>query len=164
MNILYRTESFSGSGERDAATVMSFEIFELLNTDILETLSNTLLGDHPISLAIGALIKAIEAGDEDLPEYDDEVAIGFCHMLLDLVEEKTSVKVRYALWLTTKDTIASYYGKDMNNPTDYSAYETSSIILSGPCADGTLYGYSDCPEPLDITLEPIEVTNSGWAT
>ena len=37
--VRYRTEAFSGTGERDAAEVMAFETFTLGNVDILQTLA-----------------------------------------------------------------------------------------------------------------------------
>jgi len=163
--ILYRTESFSGSGEREAEVVMSFEVFELMNTDILDTLSEGILKDHPIAAKLREL--STNLGDEDfdgeIPECNDEEALGLCREILEAVEEVSGVKVKYALWLTTKDSISSYYGKDMDGGCDYSAYETGPVVLSDCGEDGALYGYTEMPEPLDIPLEPIVVTNDGWA-
>lgn len=166
--ILYRTESFSGSGERDAVKVMAFELFELLNTDILETLSAGILKDHPIKSEIRDMIELIEGWQdgepaEALPDADSEEAQAFCQRLLDAVEEKTGVKVRYVLWLTTKKQIAAYYGKDMADEMDYSAYEIGPIVISDLQNGDILYGYPECPEPLDSPLDPIAITNDGWA-
>lgn len=38
----YRTEQLYGEGYRDAAEIMAHEVFELGNTDILDTLSETI--------------------------------------------------------------------------------------------------------------------------
>lgn len=164
----YRTESFSGSGEREAVGVMAFEMFELMNTDILDTLSAGVLKDHPIKSEIRDMIELIEGWQtgepsEALPEADSEKALEFCQRLLDAVAEVTGITVRYALWLTTKEQIASYYGKDMDDATDYSAYEIGPVILSDLQNGDILYGYPACPQPLDIRLEPIRVTNDDWA-
>ena len=59
-SIRYRTEAFSGLMERDAAEVMAFETFELGNTDILETLQETLLKESSLRDKFSGFIRELE--------------------------------------------------------------------------------------------------------
>ncbi len=161
--IMFRTEAFSGSGVRKADEVMAFEIFELGNTDILETLADGILKNRPITLAVMSTIKAIETGDKDLPAADDDVALKFCSELLREVFEETGVKVNYALWLTSKESISEFFGRDMADGLDYDAYETGPVVLSEDDGDGgVLFGYTDMPKPLLANKEEITITNARW--
>ncbi len=161
MSVRYRTEAFSGSGVRDAVEVMRFEIFELNNSDILDTLCSGILANHPVSSVLDSFISEL-AKNGYIDGLSEAVQRRFCRELLWAVKDVTGKDVRYALWLTDKETIASFYGRDMASGDDYDAYETGPVMLSGPNGDGDLYGYEVMPEPLEIKKEPIVVSNSDW--
>ena len=75
--------------------------------------------------------------------------VNFFRQALNEVEEVTGVKVNYALWLADKDTVVDYYGRYMADKNDIDAYAVGPIVLSELGYDGTLYGYTEMPEPLE---------------
>lgn len=161
MNIRYRTESFSGTGERDIVDVMRFETFELGNIDILTTLQEGVLKDNPICKKIDSVIDYLEGANED--EYYDYVdnQIEFFRGVVNEINKVTGYDLKYCLWLADKDVVTGKecgsYGKDMIDTEDYDAYEVGPVFLSELGFDGTLYGYEKFPEPLDkeIIVEPM---------
>ena len=164
--IKYRTERLWGEGYRVAPEVMAFEVFGLGNTDILETLMDTILKGTPMADELQQLEYAIN--EEDVPsnptlskflamwdKYDEDEeddAIAFFQTVLDAIKEKTGKDIKYCLWLCdTKEDIIQEY--DMNNELDdnsFDAYEDSDIILSDLGSGGKLYGYEEYPNPCDI--------------
>ena len=171
MEIMYRTESYSGAGERSAREVIAFEAGELNNADILETLlesglitdtpsdnpnaKNTPWWDKSIADKARCMIKEIdEEGFVDDMDEDDFLAVA--DEILASVKEKTGKDIKFALWLCDKEAIATHYGKDMCDEYDYSAYEVGPVILSDLGTDGKLFGYEVMPEALNIELESIK--------
>lgn len=158
--IRYRTEAFSGSGERDAATVMAFETLELGNTDILETLCDGLLqGAGALFDMCKSLIRELEDnGFIDDMSFDDVVA--FYKDVLSEVELRTGHKVQYALWLADKETVTDcrWYGRDMVDDGDYESYIVGPVVLSELGFDGTLYGYTELPVSLEAQIECLKDT------
>lgn len=59
MEIKYRTESFSGTEVRAVRDVICYEVCELGNTDILETLANGLLKGTPYGPKVEELIMRV---------------------------------------------------------------------------------------------------------
>lgn len=59
MEIKYRTESFSGAEIRDVTDIICYEVSELGNTDILETLSQGLLKETPCGKKAENLIECV---------------------------------------------------------------------------------------------------------
>ncbi len=159
--MLYRTEAFGGSGVRDAVEVMRFEIFELNNSDILDTLRSGILANHPVSSVLDSFISEL-AKNGCIDGLSEAVQRRFCRELLWAVKDVTGKDVRYALWLTDKETIASFYGRDMASGEDYDAYEPGPVMLSGPNSDGDLYGYEEMPEPVGEEKTPIVFTGEDW--
>lgn len=159
--VQYRTESFSGMNYRNAAAVMAFETFCLGNTDILDYLAGGLLANSPVSEQLRSLSTMIEdcGPESDEPTADD---IAFMEDVLKAVADTTGIEVNYALWLADKDTLEQLYGKYMQSPLDYDAYEVGPIILSDLGHDGTLYGYPENPTPAEFTKQPINYTGEDW--
>lgn len=158
MNIRYRTENFSGSMVRDAASVMAFETFELGNIDILEYLRDNFLKEPALIEKTSGFIDEISENGyvDDLSEDD---RIQFFHELLNDVEKETGVSVKYALWLTDLDSLTDkehFYGKDVDCPENIDSYEVGPIILSELDCDGTLYGYTVLPQCLEEKIEFVE--------
>ena len=159
--IRYRTESFSGMGYRQAAAVMAFETFCLGNTDILDYLADGPLSETPIAEKLRSLSAEIteDGSNHDDPSSDD---IGFMESVLTTLADATGITVRYALWLTDRQTLERLYGKDMQDPCDYDAYETGPVILSDLGYDGALYGYAEIPQPLKDEKTPIIFSGEDW--
>lgn len=148
----YRTESFSGLGERNAAEVMAYETFEMNNADILETLRDTLLKDRPLSGKINAFLEELNReGFVDDISFDDGIV--FFQEVLNDIQETTGKEIRYALWLTDLEQVLDYYGKYVYSQDDIDCYEMSDIVLS-ELSDGNLYGYTSYPFPLDLDNHP----------
>lgn len=156
--IRYRTEAFGGSGERDAATVMAFETFELGNTDILETLSNGVLKDSKAlrDRCLSFINELDDNGFVDDFSFDDGVS--FYKEVLVEVEKQTGYKIKYALWLADKEVVTNrkWYGRDMVDDTDFESYVVGPVVLSDLGHDGTLYGYIHEPVSLEVQLEDLK--------
>lgn len=147
VEVRYRTESFSGLQERDAAEVMAYETFEMGNADILECMRDSYLSGRPICEKIDGFIRELE----DNGFVDDmfwEQKVDFFREVLKEISEVTGIEVNTALWLADKDTVLNFYGRNMVDENDIDAYETGPVILSDLGLDGTLYGYTNLPEPL----------------
>ena len=156
--VRYRTEAFSGTGERAAAEVMAFETFTLGNVDILQTLAEGLLkGRGDITNRCWDFIDELNNNGfvDDMGTCDQ---VDFMKEVLSEVEKVTGVGVRYALWLADKDVVTNrkWYGRYMNDDFDFESYQVGPVVLSELGFDGTLYGYTDLPVSLETRLEYAE--------
>lgn len=141
--ILYRNESYSCSGERSAVIVMTYEIFELRNTDILRyCLEHYQLKEFNLRNTLSLLIDIIE-NDEEIEESDVAQIV---RQLVCAVSLETHVDIRYVLWLASKDSVIEFYG---GSPDSLDKYESGPVILSDLGPDGILFGYPEKPEPLN---------------
>ena len=158
----YRCDCIFGDGYRNASEVMSHEVFTLENTDILDTLSETILKDSPIRKDLEILSKELDIGDKieedhdslyDLIEngYNDtSVGIPFFEKVLSEIEKVTGKKIKYCLWLCdTKEDVYHYDLNDGITDEDIDVYEESDIILSDIGSSGRLYGYETNPKPIE---------------
>ena len=145
--IRYRTETFSGLGERNAAEVMSYETFEMGNVDILETLLNTVLkGRGEINEKCFHYMNSINnSGLEDMPTFEE--GIKFFQDVLTEIKAVTGHEIQYALWLADLEDVKDkdFYGKYIESDGDVDAYEIGPVVLSELGCDGTLYGYIALP-------------------
>ena len=159
--IRYRTESFSGLMERDAAEVMAFETFEMCNADILETLRNGVLKGNPICDQFQRMIDCLDGTSEEdfLMGYNE--GIEFFQNIINEIRKVTGHDIKYVLWLADKETVmdsSEGYGSYVESDEDIDAYEVGPVVLSELGYDGSLYGYEEYPEPiknLDIIIEDI---------
>ena len=69
---MFRTEYAYGEGYRKAANVMAHETFELRNTDILETLSSTILKGRPICEKLNRLVNILDNEVDYVFDYDED--------------------------------------------------------------------------------------------
>lgn len=156
--VRYRTEAFSGTGERDAAEVMAFETFTLGNVDILQTLAEgPLKGRGEITNRCWNFIDELNNNGfvDDMGTYDQ---IKFMKEVLGEIEKVTGVHVQYALWLADKEVVTDrkWYGRDMADDEDFESYQVGPVVLSELGFDGTLYGYEVLPISLETRLESLE--------
>jgi len=147
--IRYRTESFSGEGERNAASIMAFETKELGNTDILEYLRIHELEDSPLASKMEAFERELDENGfiDDMSQDDME---DFFREVLTEIQQTCGLNIRYALWLADPPVVLSPdcgYGRDLTDDFPIDAYEPGPVILSDLCYDGTLYGYEEYPTP-----------------
>ena len=151
----YRTEELYGSGNRKAANVLAFEIFQLSNVDILLTIANTILKNNKIADDLIYLADCInEKVDDDVVEKflnnafnNEELGIEFCQNILDEINKVLGKEINYVLWLsdTVEELLKEYY---LNDDVLLDSYECSDIILSDLGDNGKLYGYTECPKPI----------------
>lgn len=139
MTVLYRNESYSGSGVRNAVDVIVHEIYELRNTDVIDyCLSHYSLKKMHFNQTFKILKETIE-DDDAVEESDIRILI---EDLLKNIESETGISVNYALWLASKESVKENYDGEENT---IDAYEIGQVILSDLGEDGVLYGYQTKP-------------------
>ena len=155
----YRTEQLYGEGFRDAASVMAHEVFELQNTDILDTLSETILKNNRWGEELRCMSGCMrdEIDDGWMENYlnqvydDDKKGVEFFNFILSAIKEETGKDIKYALWLCDSiyDIVTNYDHDDLSTLNEFDIYETSDIVLSNIGCAGKLYGYEDLPVKLN---------------
>lgn len=152
-NTLFRNPNYGGDNITDAVQIMLFEILELGNTDILETmLNNGFIKNETLRQRIEhAVVYISENGgpgyyDEyHYTAYDSDIK-KMIQSLPNEIEKTTGKKIRFALWLASRDSvIKNYEGNDDN----MLAYPTGDIVLSDLGDDGILFGYENEPKPVE---------------
>lgn len=134
----YRCESFRGSGIRDIADVIKFEVLELNNVDILLYIKDTYFYHDPLKYDIDKFIKLLFCGRNiDLRQECDELVDD----IIKTIKKMTKKDIKYCVWLSDLDDVVELYGKE-----DIYKIDTSNIILSDLGKDGTLYAYEELPE------------------
>ena len=142
----FRNPYYAGDGEVKAFEVMSFEILELGNTDILYTLlENGLIQDQLLLESISSVANYIE--DFGGPGYyvEDHTCEDVIHNILKEIKRVTGKDIRVALWLASKEAIIKYYDGSENNIIEY---PTSDVVLSDLGEQGSLFGYESMPRPV----------------
>ena len=145
-NLGYRTEIAYGSGVRDLEKIIRYEIEELNNLDIPDTLvfkwDLTQLEKETIQ----------DFTDNFFDKYIDdkqkqEEIIKIC---LNIIKREYP-NAKYALWLTNKDVVKKLYGGQDNNIDTYEIKNTKPISDLG--FDGGLYVYDEIPKPINKIQE-----------
>ena len=149
----YRTEELFGEGYRDAASVMAHETFYLSNTDILDTLSQTLFQNTKYGEEFKHMSDVIncEIDDEKIEQFlddafdDEELGINYFNNVLKEIKKITKKDIKYVLWLCDSiEDIKKEY--EINEPfISFNIYEKSDIVLSDLGVAGKLYGYESKP-------------------
>ena len=162
----YRSDSIFGDGYRDAVDVMAHEIFNLWNSDILDTLADGVLKDMDIAEHLKRLSYDISSPKavyftDILEEEDQSIAEGkirvFIRSILDAVKEKTGKDIKYALWLydSVDDVIIEYELND--SITEFDEYSTAdSVVLSDIGKGGKLFGYEKLPAAIRTVNRKME--------
>lgn len=162
----YRSDSIFGDGYRDAVDVMAHEIFNLWNSDILDTLANGVLKDMDIAEHLKRLSYDISSPKavyftDILEEEDQSIAEGkirvFIRSILDTVKEKTGKDIKYVLWLSDSvdDVITEYELND--SITEFDEYSTAdSVVLSDIGKGGKLFGYEKMPAAIRTVNRKME--------
>ena len=135
--ILYRTENAYGSGVRGLRDVIEFEMLELGNTDIPETLLK--------SFALSEKQRyELEKSIENWHRLSDKRKQKVVDSCMDVIQKKYP-NANYALWLADKDVVKSYYG---GSDDDIDSYEIEyKEPISDLGIDGKLFVYSKYPNP-----------------
>lgn len=157
MNTLWRNEEYS-DGVRNAVKVITFEMYELGNIDIPDTVYSRYIQPNEASLVsnfstpINQIKVLIEDEDRDT-SLDDQYTMetkpefeALAKDIISIVQAVTGYSIKYVLWLATKESVKKYYKGDCFN---MSEYETSPIILSDLGNEGFLFGYEKNPKELN---------------
>ena len=145
--IMYRSEDSSGSGVRDIIDVMTYEIYELRNLDILDYVFEHYEFSTGLSNDISAYLYALS--DDVYYHMAKQNVQNLCTKIVDEINKKTKHNLKFALWLADRDVVADMYADDELN---IDAYYTSDVILSDLGYDGQLFAYDEEPEPIDDCL------------
>ncbi len=151
----YRSENIYGEGFRDAGDVISHEIFELGNTDILHYLYDNGFKNPSYK----NLWNAIELGDEDalikVIHFPGQEREWVKDNILFPIYKRTGLTVNYVLWLCdSKEDVENSYQVDAGDQ-DIDTYPVGEVLLSDLGKEGKLYGYEFLPEriPEDVEME-----------
>ena len=137
--IMYRSEESGGSGVRDVIDIMTFEIFELGNTDILDyTLENYLQYTN--------IQETVERLIDDVTAFSINEVEKICKLIIKEINTQTDHNLKYGLWLADYDRVKDMYAYDESS---IEAYKVSDIILSDLGIDGILFAYDEMPEPIN---------------
>lgn len=136
-NILYRTESAYGSGERDIVKVIAYEVFEMGNTDVLDY-----IGKSYMECFTDDFLTVLSYAGA-LSSYEEVEAL--VKKTIDRINEYYAINLRYCLWLASFQAVTDLYGGTEENIV---GYEASKYILNDLGFDGRLYAYEKVPKPL----------------
>lgn len=148
----YRTESYSGSGVRDIAEIIEFEMSVLRNKDIPEYVLKHYA--HRLTQDTRRDIEAILVEDccDEYPFVGDGHGHGVgdredLHGLIQAIIAAVAgpdINIKYGLWLGTYEDVKDLYTRGTGDILD--AYPTSIYVFSDLGPDGCLYGYADEPQ------------------
>ena len=136
-NVGFRTEDFSGSNVRNLKDVVYYEIRELKNTDILDTM-NELYG-----LDFSNCIDFEEECVYDECYWDVSEQI-FSHLEKQFNTSRDNLR---AIWLTTYDNVEKIYCRQPTDKINMVYIHHNFYPISDLGSDGVLFVYKkeDCP-------------------
>ena len=136
-NVGFRTEDFSGSNVRNLKDVVYYEIRELKNTDILDTM-NKLYG-----LDFSDCIDSEEEYVYDECYWDVSEQI-FSHLEKQFNTSRDNLR---AIWLTTYDNVEKIYCRQPTDKINMVYIHHNFYPISDLGSDGVLFVYKkeDCP-------------------
>lgn len=141
-DVLYRTESYSGSLVRNLRDIIEYEMSELRNTDI----PRYVLGHYDLPEKLRKEIEDTLSLEEtgEYPFLRDRYSLReLVKSMIGAVSRQTGMKLRYGLWLAGKDAVKRLYLNDG----DVTAYRTSAAVFSDLGDDGILFAYPELPLP-----------------
>ena len=135
----FRVNNLFGDGIKEPLEVIVYEIYDLGNTDVLNTLANTLFKDTEFGCRLQSFCQVVEIGCE---EKTIEI---FVHKLIREVETKLGKELKSVLWLcdTVQDLVDSY---EVQEDSVFSEYEDGFVVLSDLGKQGKLFGYEGEPK------------------
>lgn len=183
-NILFRSESYSGSGVRRIEDVIEYEMSELRNKDIPRyVLDHYDLGEA-LRLDLQAILRVDPAGE--YPFLCNGTGHGVCDradlqgLISRMIDELSAVlgqntedgqrvnamRLRYALWLAPLGAVSEHYATNRGDG-HVQAYATASrtlynpepVVLSDLGDEGVLLAFADEPLPLP---DPVRYELCEW--
>lgn len=137
-NLGFRTENFSGSGIRNLEDVIYFEIQELCNTDILDTMNELYGIDFQSFMDVE---DEFAVADESRQEVI-ELICSHCEKQFNTSRDNLG-----AIWLSTYDNVKKYYCKSPTDQINMVNILSNFYPISDIGVDGVLFVYKkeDCP-------------------
>lgn len=137
-NLGFRTENFSGSGIRNLEDVVYFEIKELGNTDILDTMNELYGIDFYPYMDIEDNFSVADESYRDVIE----LICSHCEKQFNASRDNLG-----AIWLTTYDWVKKIYSKSSNDQINMIYILDNFYPISDLGVDGVLFVYKkeDCP-------------------
>lgn len=180
--ILFRTESYSGSGVRNIEDVIEYKMSELRNKDIPRYVLEHYDIGQALRLDLQAILRDDPAGE--YPFLGDGAGHGVCDMkdLQDLVSRMidelsaglgqntedgrrvNDMRLRYALWLAPLRAVSEHYVRGDGSAQAYSTasrtlYNPERVVLSDLGDEGVLLAFADEPQPLP---DPVRYELCKW--
>lgn len=157
----FRTESYSGSGVRNLADIIEYEMSELHNKDIPQYVLEQYECLLPETLRLDLEAILGEDGNEQYPFLGDGNGHGVDDRrdLRNLIARMISAvggdtHLNYGLWLADRKEVLEHYAAGLEAHID--AYTISPFVFSDIGPDGCLFGYAlephAVPEPIRFEL------------
>ena len=140
--IMYRSESAYGSGVRDIVDVLTYEIFELGNTDSLDYIASHYKLDKDGRELLGRLQECWENYASD----SEDIQRNCIAKLVGALNRYFGVELKYCLWLADLSAVSELYS---DGETAIDAYGASQYKLSDLGRDGVLFAYTEMPLPIE---------------
>lgn len=113
--IMYRDENIYGSGINDILDVISYEVYELGNTDILEYCLDHYVEDKNLKNRITDLVNNLE-------NYSDLDVFNLVQDLVVEINYQIKSDLKYCIWLASEQAV-----KDLYDGSNINAYYISDI-------------------------------------
>lgn len=171
--ILFRTESYSGSGVRRIEDVIEYEMTELGNKDIPRYMLKHYDIGEALRLDLQAILRDDPAGKygvhnrEDLQRLISRMIDELSAVLGQNTEDGQRVnamRLRYALWLAPLRAVSEHYVRDDGSAQAYATasrtlYNPEPVVLSDLGDEGVLLAFADEPRPLP---DPVRYELCEW--
>lgn len=180
--ILFRTESYSGSGVRNIEDVIEYEMSELHNKDIPRYVLEHYDIDETLRLDLQAILADDPAGEYPLLGNGAGHGVGDRADLKDLIsrmidelsavlgqntedgQRVNALRLRYALWLAPLRAVSEHYVRGDGSAQAYSTasrtlYNPEPVVLSDLGDEGVLLAFADEPRPLP---DPVRYELCEW--
>jgi len=148
----FRSEAYSGSGERDLDEVLHHEFFALCNNDIAATLVEQYYYRYcrPENQEAWDTIKFYAEYDWEA-EGDDpwfELKYDLLEAIPKVLHDIVGKDVKYCLWVAEKDFVAQHYASGKTNEIDCYDLSKHVAVLSDLGQEGCLLAFLQCPKPI----------------
>jgi hypothetical protein len=180
--ILFRTESYSGSGVRDIQDVIEYEMSELRNKDIPRYVLEHYDIDEALRLDLQAILRDDPAGEYpflgdgaghgvgDRPDLQDlisrmvDAVSAVLGQNLEDGRHVNAMRLRYALWLAPLRAVCEHYVRSDGSTQAYATasrtlYSPEPVVLSDLGDEGVLLAFVDEPQPLP---DPVRYELCEW--
>lgn len=180
--ILFRTESYSGSGVRNIEDIIEYEMSELRNKDIPRYVLEHYDIGEALRLDLQAILRDDPAGEypflgdgtghgvserADLKDLISQMLDELSAMLGQNTEDGQRVnamRLRYSLWLAPLVAVNEHYLRGDGSAQAYATasrtlYNPKPIVLSDLGEEGVLLAFADEPQPLP---DPVRYELCEW--